>query len=442
MIGMKRIGILLLQMVRKNGWAGLLSVFFFFAAQTSFAQSVRVGPDGQFSEQTLKLPYAFYNENFGFAGGFVYGKVGKPQKQALLLATGIVGTKGGMGFLVGRDIQMPLIDRLFLDPIVSVGYFSDNESYIDGNPDFPNERAGSNDSDEDNFVEGDGWDNFFRLKFKYLLPIGNGRDEIISTVKIKDGLPLSEPKGGTSLNPFKSGRSYLEMRPFYRSQEIDGDDVDETVKTNGIDFSLFWDNRDFDANPSRGFSFRGKLSRDFGWFNSSDSWTNVEGELDVYFPFKMGDWLRRGVLALNHWTSYSPTWDVESDGAIRNRPPAYTGSTLGGLWRMRGYPSQRFNDRAATYYAAELRLIPEWNPFDKWPRIQKYLGIEWLQFVPFGELGRVAEDWNFSDLHSDMKWCAGFGVRAWAQGIVIRIDTAYSEEGIGLQMMIAQPFQF
>jgi hypothetical protein len=442
MIGMKPIGIQLLQMMRKNGWAGLLSVFFFFAAQISSAQSIRVGPDGQFSEQTLKLPYAFYNENFGFAGGFVYGKVGKPQKQSLMLATAIVGTKGGMGFLVARDIQMPLIDRLFLDPTVSVGYFSDNESFIDGNPDFPDERAGSNDSDEDNFVEGDGWDNFFRLNFKYLLPIGNGRDDIITTIKLKDGLPISDPKGGTSLNPFKSGRSYLEMRPFYRSQEIDGDDVDTTVKTNGTDFSLFWDNRDFAANPSRGFGFRGKVSRDFGWFNSSDSWTNVEGELDVYFPFKMGNWLRQGVLALNHWTAYSLTWNKQSDGTIENRPPAYTGATLGGLWRMRGYPTQRFNDRAATYYAAELRLIPEWNPFDNWPRVQKFVGIQWLQFVPFVEIGRVAEDWNFSDLHSDMKWCAGFGVRAWAQGIVIRIDTAYSDEGVGLQMMIAQPFQF
>ena len=334
------------------------------------------------------------------------------------------------------------LSAIVVDPVVSVGYFSDIESYIDGNPDFPNERAGSNDSDEDDFVEGDGWDNFFRLKFKYLLPIGNGRDEIISTVKLKDGLPMSDPKGGTSLNPFRSGRSYLEMRPFYRSQEIDGDDVDETVKTNGLDFSVFWDNRDFDANPSSGLGFRGKVSRDFGWFNSSDSWTNMEAELDVYFPFKMGNWLRRGVLALNHWTSYSPTWNKQSDGTVENRPPAYTGSTLGGLWRMRGYPTQRFNDRAATYYAAELRLIPEWNPFDNWPRVQKFVGIEWLQFVPFGELGRVAEDWDFSDLHSDMKWCAGFGVRAWAQGIVIRIDTAYSDEGVGLQMMIAQPFQF
>jgi hypothetical protein len=70
------------------------------------------------------------------------------------------------------------------------------------------------------------------------------------------------------------------------------------------------------------------------------------------------------------------------------------------------------------------------------------VGIKWLQFVPFAEIGRVAEDWSFSDLHSDMKWDAGLEIRAWAQGIVIRIDTAYSNEGVGLQMMIAQPFQF
>jgi hypothetical protein len=419
------------------------AIFIFLLTwHTALAQDIRVGPDGKFSEQTLSLPYAFYNENFGFAAGWVYGKVGKPQKQATILATAIVGTKGGMGFLVGQDIQMPRIERLFLDPIVSIGYFSDNESYVDGNPDFPNERAGSNDSDEDNFVEGDGWDNFFRLKFKYLLPIGNGRDEIISTIKIKNGLVISEPTGGTSFNPFKSGRSFLELRPFYRSQEIDGDDLDETVKTNGLDFSLFWDNRDFGNNPSKGFGVRTKVSRDFGLFDSSESWTNLEGEIDYYIPLRAGNWLRHGTLALNTWTSYSPTWDNEGGGKIKNRPPAYTGSTLGGLWRMRGFPSQRFNDKSAIYYAAELRLIPHWNPFERWDRVQKYVGIKWLQFVPFVEVGRVAPVWNLERLHSDMKWDVGLGVRAWAQGIVIRIDSAYSEEGVGVQMMIAQPFQF
>ncbi|UCD78962.1 MAG: BamA/TamA family outer membrane protein [Desulfobacterales bacterium] len=421
-------------------------LFFFFvwlSAICALGQGVRVGPDDKVVESTLSLPYAFYNESFGFAVGYVYGVVGRPQKQATLLTTVIAGSKGSaMGFLVGRDLQMPKVERLFLDPVVSVGYFKDNEAYINGNPDFPDERAGSNDSDEDNYVKGDGWDNFFRLRFKYLLPMGHGRNKIISTYKIKEGLLESGVTGGTSLNPFRSGKSYLETRPFYRWQQIDGDDVDDDIKTNGLDFSVFWDNRDFYANPSRGFGLRGKLSRDFGWFDSSNSWTNVEGELDWYIPFRLGSWLRQGVIALDYWTSYSPTWDEQSDGTIDNRPPAYTGSTLGGLWRMRGYPSQRFNDKAAVYYSAELRLIPRWNPFERWHWIQKYVGIQWLQFVPFVEVGRVAPEWSFNRLHSDMKWDAGLGIRAWAKGIVARIDAAYSEEGFGVQMMISQPFQF
>ena len=422
---------------------GIFLLFFLLYSVSAFGQGVRVGPDGEFSEQTLSLPYAFYNESFGFAVGYVYGVVGRPQKQATLLATVMAGSKGSaMGFLVGRDIQMPRVERLFLDPVVSVGYFKDNDAYINGNLDFPDERAGSNDSDKDNFVEGDGWDNFFRLKFKYLLPLGTGRDRIIASYKIKEGLLESGATGGTSLNPLKSGLSYLEMRPFYRSQQIDGDDVDETTKTNGLDFSVFWDNRDFYANPSKGFGLRGKASRDFGWFDSSDSWTNVEGELDVYIPFKLGDWLRQGVIALDYWTSFSPTWNEQPDGTVDNRPPSYAGSTLGGLWRMRGYPSQRFNDKAAVYYAAELRLIPRWNPFKRWHWLQQYVGIQWLQFVPFVEIGRVAPSWNIETLHSDMKWSAGLGIRAWAKGIVARIDFAASEEDFKVQMMVAQPFQF
>jgi hypothetical protein len=427
----------------KRAAIGVLFLLILLHGVSSFGQGIRVGPNGEFSEQTLSLPYAFYNENFGLAAGYVYGVVGRPQKQATLLATAMAGTKGSaMGFLVGRDLQMPRVERLFLDPVLSVGYFKDNEAYINGNPNFPNERAGSNNSDKDNFVDGDGWDNFFRLTFKYLLPTAAGKDDIIATFKIKDGLLESDAIGGTSLNPIKSGRSYLELRPFYRSQAIDGNNVDADIRTNGLDFSVFWDNRDFYANPSKGFGLRGKLSRDFGWFDSSNSWTNIEGELDIYIPLKWRNWLRQGVFALDFWTSYSPTWSIRPDGSIKNRPPAYTGSTLGGPWRMRGYQAQRFNDKAAIYYAAELRLIPHWNPFARWDWIQRYAGIKWVQLVPFAEVGRVAPSWDLETLHSDMKWCLGVGFRAWAKGIVARIDTAISEEDFKVQMMVSQPFQF
>jgi hypothetical protein len=41
-----------------------------------------------------------------------------------------------------------------------------------------------------------------------------------------------------------------------------------------------------------------------------------------------------------------------------------------------------------------------------------------------------------------MKWDAGLGLRFWAQGLVARVDVAGSDEGVGVAMMVSQPFQF
>ena len=91
---------------------GIFLLFIFLSRVSAFGQSIRVGPDGEFSEQTLSLPYAFYNDSFGLAVGYVYGVVGRPQKQATLLATVMAGTKGSaMGFLIGRDLQIPASHR-------------------------------------------------------------------------------------------------------------------------------------------------------------------------------------------------------------------------------------------------------------------------------------------------------------------------------------------
>jgi len=275
-----------------------------------------------------------------------------------------------------------------------------------------------------------------------LLPIGHGKDQIITTQVVDRGLLVDGATGGESWNPFVSGRTYFEMKPFYRWQEVDSDEVRENVRTNGIELSLFRDNRDFKLNPSTGSALRLKFNRDFGWLDSSNSWTVVDGEFDKYFSLGKSDWFRQRVLAFDFWTAYSPTWNEKSNGDIENGAPSFAGATLGGLWRMRGYPSQRFSDKAAIYYAAELRLIPDWNPFENWSWIQKHIGIQWLQFVPFVEVGRVAPDWGVERLHEDMKWSSGLGVRFWAKGLVARIDSAVSDEGFGVQMIVAQPFQF
>jgi hypothetical protein len=75
---------------------------------------------------------------------------------------------------------------LFADVNVSIGEFSQIDIYQDGNSEYADEAAGSNDSDPVNFVEGEGNDNFMNAKFKYLLPIGYGRNNTKSTVVLRD----------------------------------------------------------------------------------------------------------------------------------------------------------------------------------------------------------------------------------------------------------------
>ena len=66
----------------------------------------------------------------------------------------------------------------------------------------------------------------------------------------------------------------------YVASTGDGDAVDEDFKTNGLDFEVFWDNRDYFQNPSRGQGVFFRVSRDFGWLDSDESWTNLETEID------------------------------------------------------------------------------------------------------------------------------------------------------------------
>ena len=104
----------------------LIQGFVFFLVliycNLAYGQSITVGPDGKFKKQVISVPYAFYNASFGFAGAYAYAVTGWPQKQSALISTAMVGTKGSaMGFLMGRDLQMPFAQRLFLDAVVQTG---------------------------------------------------------------------------------------------------------------------------------------------------------------------------------------------------------------------------------------------------------------------------------------------------------------------------------
>jgi hypothetical protein len=400
-------------------------------------------PQDAEQRKDISVPFAFYNELFGFAGGYSWARDGFLQPQANLVLSGMAGTSGsGMLYLKSRNLLVPGFERLFADPMAIIGYSRGNDVYADGNPGYAAQRAGSNGSAYGNYITGNGWDNFARVTFRYLLPVGWGRDHLVDDYRLDRGILVAGASGGASPNPLDSGKTFLVARPFWASQTLRSSGVDVSQKTNGVDLMLNWDNRDFFTNPSVGQSLTLRWSRDFGAFGSTSPWTAVAAEVDQYFSLGASDWFRQQVLAFDVWTAGTPSWRARADGKIENRPPTYAGATLGGWWRMRGYRIARFSDDAAIYYSAEYRMIPRWNPFDACRWVQDRVGIQWIQLVPFAELGRVAPSWDVGELHRSMKWDLGLGLRFLARTILVRVDVGASPEGAAVQMMVEQPFQY
>ncbi len=397
--------------------------------------------------QYLLLPFAFYNETFDFAYGISLGANGfiQDQMRSFMEITGSSNSSFNLSLLV-TDYKLPLCERLFLSPVISIGKYQNMKAYIDGNPDYGYERAGTNDSDEDNFIDKKGWDTFVDLNLNYVLPIGAGSSSATRTYILDRGLPAGDLAGGEVWNPLTSGITTLGLRPFYRHQSIDEyGGGSRHIDTNGLKLYLEYDNTDFFQNPAKGSYQRFGITRDWGWFGSSDSWTVLDAELCKYFSLGRSQRFRQRVIALNFWTTDTPTWESHVSGGeeiISHRAPYFMGSTLGGFYRMRAYPKYRFSDRAAIYYSAELRLTPRWHPLGEVSWIKKWLKWDYWQIVPFVEVGRVADEWSISELHKKMKVDGGVGLRAYMRKLMIRFDIAFSDEGGGATLWVGHPFQF
>ncbi len=120
-----------------------------------------------------------------------------------------------------------------------------------------------------------------QLKMKFLLPIGDGKDAVFPKLTLDNGIFISDKTRGELWNPFKSGRTYIELTPFYRNQDL-SDDNGTVQKTAGIDVALEYDNTDFRLNPSGGSYQRVFYSRDWGGFDSTDPWTVLGVEAVKY----------------------------------------------------------------------------------------------------------------------------------------------------------------
>ncbi len=416
-----------------------------FLPAHSYAQIVALDKSQTIDEKrTGWLPYIFATDSLDTTIGAAAFTAGTIQPQASLFGTGFV-TANESALISGAANNFRLGNsRFFTDAFILVDHFTDQRFYVDLDNDPTQAKAGSNDSDEDDFVTGVSNELTLNLTLRYSLPIGATRDEALSVYTLDEGLLMSEPTGGSTWNPMKSGRTSLASRLFYTYRDLsdyEGNEDELQARTNGLDFWLEYDNTDFQRNPSYGSRQQFKISRDFGWFDSSDSWTNLEFDASKYYNLGTSNWFKHKALALNFWTSNTPSWETspENSQVASHRPPPNYGSELGGFDRMRAYPTGRFRDKSAVYYAAEMRFTPQFQKMRDWPIIN-YFDVDWFQIVPFVEAGRVSEDYNADLFTKDLKWDAGIGLRAMAFRAVVRLDFAVSEEGAAVVAMISQPF--
>ena len=394
---------------------------------------------------TFTVPFAFYSGTLGPSIGASIGNRGFFQPQASAFAT-VVGSAAGSvyGFLAVRDLEIPWTERLFVNGQINLGRFNQIDIYSDGNPDYPEARAGSPDSDADDFLTGEGTDVKVWSLFGLVLPLGAGQDDPKSRLTLRDGMVVEGARDTSVWNPFRSGYTLAGIKPFYHDQDADTDEIgDVEATTSGAEFILRYENTDFHENPSRGSVQQVRYTKDWGELGSAAPWETVDLTLSKYFSLDLGRTSRQRVLALNLWWIDTPSWDdVESpDGPLYRRPPSYAGATLGGTERMRGYPEGRFNDRSAVYYAAEYRHVPDWNPLRDFGWLnRRNARVQWLQYVVGLEVGRVADEFDLGELHSDMKACGILGLRAMVNTLVVRADVGISDEGAAVQMTIDHPF--
>jgi len=256
-------------------------LFIFFGVHTVHAEVLPEENEfGHVQKRFLAVPFPYFNDTIGSGVGVAAIAEGYVQNQMLTVGSGMFGTTGNyMMFLMIRNCQVPFMKRLIFNPMIADGSFEDVPTYTLNSPDFLNEDAGNNDSDADNFIEGDGDDFWFELNFQYLLPIGHGKKSIFPKFKTDNGFIASGETGGEHCNPLTSGRTLIEFTPFYRNQNFNADEK-IVQKTAGFDVGLTYDNTDFKSNPSRGSYQQIYLSRDWGGFDSSRPWTVMGGEVN------------------------------------------------------------------------------------------------------------------------------------------------------------------
>ncbi|MDF3129831.1 BamA/TamA family outer membrane protein [Kiritimatiellaeota bacterium B1221] len=399
------------------------------------------------NEDTLQaefnwLPYGFFSESFGTGLGVGGVLSAWPAEETSVLGAVTIGTTGSYNAALGlNQVRVPGFKRLYISPYVIVGEYVDQILYVGSkNQGYEGQQAGSNDSSPDNFVFADQWDQQIDFEFSYLLPVGDGAgDNVVNTYEVEYGILKDGATGGKSANPLKSGRTTVFVTPAWRRQTLSQEDQEVPLETLNLTLALEWDNRNFPANPSKGGVYKFSYQKDFRDEDALSGWEVIAGDFQWIFDLGANEYTKQRVLAFDFATAYVTNWEEDAEGNITRRPPQYEGATLGGLNRMRGYEANRFHDRAAIYYSAEYRVIPEWQPLRE-IQLLNFAQIQYWQWTVFVEAGRVSETYDAALFYDDLHVDAGVSLRGMLHTAVLRLDVAVSEEGSRVVAMYGHPF--
>lgn len=407
--------------------AGIL--LFCLATPASAYKVIHDTTDKKQGVKVLALPYVFNSEAGGFNYGIGVGVSGWPQEQAVIGGTVWKSPEGTDAiYLNMTDLQLPFAKRFFVTVHGLESSYNNMVSYAAG------PGGAANDSKQDSYYQGHGWDQWIEGEISYVLPWGPHGDSPVHTYVTERGMLTGGSLYGGTYDPFSSGRSYLKLKHFYRKRWYqDTTEPNTDVETAGLRLTWEYDNTDFWYAPSEGSKTLVRLYQGVNT-GSTDQWTGLELDFSAFWGLGESGYFKKRVIGFNAWLFDTPSWDDKDDGSRSGDSPYYMGATLGGYTHQRGYPFYRFHDKAAFNTTLEYRVTPKWSFLDG------YQWFKWWEVVPFMEVGRVAPYLGADTLTRDLKTSAGVGFRAMILNSIVRLELAGSGDGANGWFMVNQAF--
>jgi outer membrane protein assembly factor BamA len=182
-----------------------------------------------------------------------------------------------------------------------------------------------------------------------------------------------------------------------------------TVKFTSVGLAVRYDSRNSFINASSGLVLQGESELSPEWELGNTHFTRLTGWIQYYQTLFSSN----AVLA----------WRVGLQQVMGNDIPVQVMSSLGGTGTLRGYPQDRFLDKADILINAEIR-------FPVWWRFGGVLGLD---------AGKVWPSLGDMDLQ---RWAYNpvAGLRFYMDNFVVRADIGFGSEGTGFYFNFGQLF--